>query len=474
MRLLSLQLFVFAVFYGFSTYVIAQPAGHEAYKAAQLGSMTGGNRGSLSNGPNRGGVTDGAMDPALIEKIKKTKINVKDQKLQSSKPKKRQQGLLLAQDDPYQVDPNVFRSTYLLEPPQDFKPGFKFIDTMGQGIFVKLLGLVQEKVRPEQVLLKDKVVAGGYRFAAEVSQPTHVIAHYNVPIKSDDLNFVPFFLGLELKGQKFNKIKLKVAEREWQGWKAQLTLKNRQQLEMLALQVEPNVFIYRIGRENDAAKKSFDAFLVAWAQQKNGSSDSELVEYLITHPGREAHASVPDSCRIPKLPKELEVHVLAIKQGGKQLGVQIDPEYKTTAEESVGVGFSDDPVFLVLSSATPTLWRFRATQSARIAGILLTGKGRQVLVDMPENVPIYYSPKLEEKKEGHPECPRMFVDGVKDRVGALKMGDNLAGMLGDRDIDSVQLRRAKGLFEVGKIDADLPKLREYDPVAFSVTTRVGK
>jgi hypothetical protein len=195
-----------------------------------------------------------------------------------------------------------------------------------------------------------------------------------------------------------------------------------------------------------------------------------MVEYLITNPGREAHASVPDSCRIQNLPRELEVHVIAIKQGGKTVDVQIDPQYKITTEESVGVGFSNDPMFLVLSSGAPTLWRFRTTQSARIAGILLTGKGRQVLVDKPEKIPVYYSPKLE-TKEGEAECPSMSVDGVKDRVGAFKMGDNLAGILDDRDINSVQLRRTKGLFEVGKIDADLPKLADYDPATFSVARK---
>lgn len=93
------------------------------------------------------------------------------------------------------------------------------------------------------------------------------------------------------------------------------------------------------------------------------------------------------ACGFPGLPENLEVHVVGLYKGTKELDVQLGESGHTVTEVEVIIDRTARPLGLVLTAYDPVVWKVGLTPRANVAAVLVSGYEPQALLGLPRSVP---------------------------------------------------------------------------------------
>ena len=93
------------------------------------------------------------------------------------------------------------------------------------------------------------------------------------------------------------------------------------------------------------------------------------------------------ACGFPGLPADLEVHVIGVYKGTKELDVQLGQHGHAVTEIEVIVDRTSRPLGLVLTAYDPVAWNVGLTPGANVAAVLVSGYEPQALLGLPRSVP---------------------------------------------------------------------------------------
>jgi hypothetical protein len=93
------------------------------------------------------------------------------------------------------------------------------------------------------------------------------------------------------------------------------------------------------------------------------------------------------ACGLVGLPEAVEVHLVGMYKGQKELDLQLGDSGHTATEIEVVVGRTPRPIILVLSAYDPVVWKVGSMSPARIAAVLVSGHHTQALIGIPRSMP---------------------------------------------------------------------------------------
>lgn len=165
-------------------------------------------------------------------------------------------------------------------------------------------------------------------------------------------------------------------------------------------------------------------------------------------------------CKFSALPPSPEGKVYAVSgRQAKELDFQIKGSNQPASLMEIRVNSPDEPVYLLLGSANPTIWRFSWTKGSQIAAVYIDSRHKQIISGLPDDVPLL----INNREEQSSTCPPLNMTIGYEQLVA---DNNLSKHLFNKSIDTImalsQASDEDGVVVVGQALAPNSQLESAD------------